>query len=526
MIDLTTAIRAVTIYSDRARVTRSGKAAFEPGSHQVKVAELPLTLNPDSARAAARGAARARLLGLQVQRTYYAETPAEQVRQLEAQLEAIQDEITAVDAHIALARQSRVRMDALADQARVYARALAKGELSADAQMTLLDRFSQRAAQLDTEGQELAIRKRGLERRQQQLKGQLDQVRSQRPREGYTALIDLEVLQAGELQIELSYIVSQAGWQPLYDLRLSEDGERPSLEVGYLAQVTQRSGEAWDDVALTLSTARPALAEKLPELQPWYIAPRPPAPPPVAPAPMRAAMQAMQVDAKAMTLGAGVEPPVMAQAEEVVARVETTSAAVSYAIPGAVSIPPDGAAHKVTVARFGLPPELDYVAAPKLVQAAYRRAKAINDSPYTLLPGAANLFAAEEFIGTTALEMVAPQGAIELYLGVDDRLKIERELKRREVDKALIGGKRRIHFGYEIRLENLLPATARVTLQDQMPVSRHEELKVRLESAEPKPTMQSELNLLEWEMALSPKEKRTVRFDFVVEYPQGMDVFV
>ncbi len=525
MIDLPTSIYAVTVYPDRARVARSGKTTLEPGLHQLQIAELPLTLNPESARAAARGTARARLLGLQVQRAYYAETPAEQVRQLEVQLEAVQDEIAAVDAQIARSTQNRARVDALADQSRIFARALAKGDLSAEDQMALFDRFSQRAGQLDAEGQELAVRKRGLERRQQQLKAQLDQARSLRPRERYTALLDVEVLQAGDLQVELNYVVAQSGWKPLYDLRLSEDSERPSLEVGYLAQVTQRSGEAWQDVALTLSTARPALAERLPELQPWYIAPRPPVPPPAAPAPMRAAMQAMQVDAKAMTLGAGAEPPLMA-AEEVVAQVETSGAAVSYAIPGSANIPPDGAAHKVTVARFNLPPELDYVAAPKLVEAVYRRAKTTNDSPYTLLPGPANLFAAEEFIGSTTLDLVAPQGAIELYLGVDDRLKIERELKRREVDKSLIGGKRRVRFGYEIRIENLLPVQAKLTLHDQIPVSRHEEVKVRLEAAEPKPASQSELNLLDWEFILSPEEKRIVRFDFVVEYSQGLDVAV
>ena len=81
----------------------------------------------------------------------------------------------------------------------------------------------------------------------------------------------------------------------------------------------------------------------------------------------------------------------------------------------------------------------------------------INDSPYTLLPGASNLFAGDEFIGATQLEMTAPQGEIELYLGADDRVKVERELKRREVEKTIIGGKRRIHYGYEIRLENLAP---------------------------------------------------------------------
>ncbi len=147
-----------------------------------------------------------------------------------------------------------------------------------------------------------------------------------------------------------------------------------------------------------------------------------------------------------------------------------------------------------------------------------------NDSPYTLLPGKVNLFAGDDFVGSTSLELTASQGEIELYLGVDDRIKVERELKRREVDKSLIGGKRRLHYGYEIRLENLLGGQALLMLYDQIPVPRHEDIKVRLDSIDPKPTEQTDLNLLKWKLLLLPNEKRSIRFEFTVEYPQTLEV--
>jgi uncharacterized protein (TIGR02231 family) len=309
---------------------------------------------------------------------------------------------------------------------------------------------------------------------------------------------------------------------------LEEEDEQPVLEVGYLAQVTQRTGEDWPDVALTLSTARPALAETLPELDPWYIGP-------IYAHERRAAPRVMMMAAPAPApaveqLFAGAEPEAAmavadeVEAEVVMATVETEGSAVTYQVPGTITVPADGAPHKVVVARFELASELDYVAAPKLVEAAYRRAKTINESAYTLLPGLANLFAGDEFIGTTELKLVAPQGEIELYLGTDDRVKIERELKRREVDKKLIGDRRRLRYGYEITLENLLPIETKVTLHDQIPVPRHEDIKVKLESIEPKPAEHTELNLLEWELALSPGEKRVVRFDFMVEHPREMSL--
>ena len=477
MPKLDTTLFAATVFPDRARVTRRGEMAVEPGTHRIEIADLSIRLQPESVRASARGTARARLLGVQVERLFYAETPAEQVHEMETQLEALQDEMAGLDAQIELVKASRARIGELNGHTLVFATAMAAGEMTVEQQQALFAGLRKQAGELDAQGLGLAAQKRTLERRIQQLKRQLEQARNAGGRERYAAFIEVEVLSTGSLAFELTYMTSGASWQPLYDLRLLEDGEKTALEVGYLAQVSQQTGEDWQGVDLTLSTARPALAATLPELKPWYVQPRPPAAPlaMAAPAP-KAVMRAAAAPSPADAEMAGA----LMEAEEVTASVNTSGAAVTYHLPAAASIPGDGSPHKVTIARYSLSPRLDFVTAPKLIEAVYRRAKAANDSPYTLLPGPANLFAGEEFIGATQLKLTAPQGEIELYLGSDDRIKVERELKRQEVEKTIIGGKRRIHYGYEIRLENLLPGTALVTAHDQFPVARHEDIKIRL----------------------------------------------
>lgn len=526
MTELKTAITAAAVYPDRARIIRSGTMALKPGSHKLELSELPLSLDTASVRASARGTARARLLGVDVRRDFYAETPAERVRELEKQIEALEDEMGGLDAQVELLQQERASLGKLAGQTKSFARGLAYGKTTPEAQMAVFDSLRGRAEETNTALLDLAVQRRDLERSLQKLRNELAQMQGGRRRERYTAVVEVEVTQAGDLTVELTYVVAKAGWRPLYDVRLLEEDGESILEVGYLAQVSQRSGEDWTDVALTLSTARPALAETLPELDPWYVGPviRPPRP--------RAKMMAGAVAAAAPAplMEDAVARQVVAKAEEaeerdvdvVVAKVDTSGAAVTYQVPGAVTIPADGASHKVAVASFELEPELDYVTAPKLVEAVYRRAQVTNDSPYTLLPGTANLFAGDEFIGATELELVAPQGEIELYLGPDDRIKAECELKRREVDKKFIGDKRRLHYAYEITLENLLPTEARVTLHDQIPVSRHEDVKVKQTSTEPEPSERSELNLLDWELELAPGEKQSVRFGFTIEHPRAM----
>jgi uncharacterized protein (TIGR02231 family) len=159
-----------------------------------------------------------------------------------------------------------------------------------------------------------------------------------------------------------------------------------------------------------------------------------------------------------------------------------------------------------------------------LAEFAYRRAKVKNSGDLMLLPGQASLFVEGDFIGSAALKLIAPGEEFELYLGVDDRIYVKRELKAREADKKLLQDKRKLQYGYEIELRNLRPERAAIEVHDQFPVSRHESIKARLESSDPKPAEHSEMNELTWKLSLEPGAKQIVRFDFSVEHPRDLPV--
>ncbi|MDY0216807.1 MAG: mucoidy inhibitor MuiA family protein [Bacteroidales bacterium] len=67
----------------------------------------------------------------------------------------------------------------------------------------------------------------------------------------------------------ISYYVSSAGWTPLYDFRVN-DINKP-LNLVYNANIFQSTGEAWNNVNLTLSTNRPSLSNLKPELETWFV---------------------------------------------------------------------------------------------------------------------------------------------------------------------------------------------------------------------------------------------------------------
>lgn len=521
---LPTTITAVTVFPDRARVTRAGTLTVEPGRQTVIIENLPLTVQADSVRARGRGTARVKLLGVNVRQAYFAETPAVSVQELEAQLQALQDADAEQLAQIGVLEKAQTALDKLAQESATFARGLSFRNRPPEEQGALYDFITRRLAALQLEVLRRQRERREAAKEMARLKREIDRLAALRPRQRQQAEVEVDALTPGDLTLELTYQVTQAGWQSLYDVRLTDN----QLELTYLAEVQQTTGEDWSQVALTLSTARPSITLTVPELKPWYIQPRPP----LIPQPVARSAKGMPAPAPAAmldTFAAGAAPEAAYSLAETVMEADTASVgeagvALTYTLGARADIPSDGTPRKVTVGVASLQPELTLVTAPKLETACYRRAKTRNTTAYTFLPGEAQLFEGDDYLGATRFDFAAPNQEFELFLGVDERLKVERELTQREVDKTFLGDKRRIRYGYKIKLSNTRATPAKALVRDQLPVSRDEQIRVKLESAEPRPASHSDLNLLEWTLTVPANGAVEVRYEFTVESPRGMDV--
>ncbi len=69
-----------------------------------------------------------------------------------------------------------------------------------------------------------------------------------------------------------------------------------------------------------------------------------------------------------------------------------------------------------------------------------------------------------------------------------------------------------------------MPVHVQIELQDQYPVSRHEDIKVQLEKTEPKPSEISELNIMEWSISLEMGEKKSIIIVYGVDHPRRMEI--
>jgi len=109
--------------------------------------------------------------------------------------------------------------------------------------------------------------------------------------------------------------------------------------------------------------------------------------------------------------------------------------------------------------------------------------------------------------------------------GVDQQVKAQREELRDVRGRSGIFGRfryLRVARGYEFTLKNNRPAHASLTVIDQVPVSRNEDLKVSVARSTAPPTKKTGDGLLRWKLPLKSAKERTFQFGYEVEYPRSM----
>jgi uncharacterized protein (TIGR02231 family) len=499
-------VSAVTLYPDRAAVTRTLRLELPAGLWAVSVTDLPRSVLPQSLQAKAAPAAgtagSVRILGLE-----YAETPrvefasspegaalANAVRDMKRSLERLAEDRALLDAHDALVGQVGVRPTA----ADGPAGAVEPIDLAAAARQLEAVRAEQ--ALIQGVSREMDARKEKLERElavaEQRLAASGGADRVER-----AGIVTLGVPEACVVELALTYLVRDAAWAPSYAVRATAD--RSAVTVEYDAMVLQRTGEDWKDVRLSLSTAQPTRASSPPSVDPWFVDVVVP-PPPVtgapaeggaaggrmyksdAPAPMAMADAAPGSPAA----GTGGETAEMARALEELsagASVNQGGVAVTFELPRPVTLPSDAQRRQRTrIGDFAPNARFTYVAAPVVSDAVFLRGTLGNSSAFQLLPGAAQVFMGGEFIGDAEMPSVAPGGEFRVYFGPDRTVRAKREVVSRLTGTSgLFGGSTVTTWNDRITIDNGTGRAIDVEVYDRRPASRNERIEVRLASATP-----------------------------------------
>ena len=525
-------VDAVTVYRSGARVTRAARVELPAGPVRIQLDGLPDGLDDDSLRVEGKGQARARIFGVTVERVTAQEAAAAEARAAEERLEKLQDEDRGLDDRIK-ATQSRIEFvrSLRSTYSEERAKNLAVRGVAVKEWADLAEWVSAELAGGSQEIRKAEAGRRDVQRRIAQARADLDKVQAKRGKTTKTVSIEVEAERSGTFDVALSYAVGAAGWQPVWDARLLPD--TATMELAFHGSVWQRTGEDWNEVALSVSTAQPARGLFVPQLDPRYLTRfEPPRPLPYKSAPGRAAAMAAAPAAsearQELKQGVIADEAELPQTMEVAsANVEEGLLSASFTTARRESVDGSGQARKVPLARFPLKAQIVRTAAPRVQGVAFLTARAVNETGFPLLPGAAGVYVGDEFAGRTALPATPPGGELELAFGADERVEIDHKVLERRRESAGTFTKDEV-YRYRVRIgvKNRYAAPVAVKLLDLVPVSRDEKIQVKLLDGTTAATREDpeRPGVRIWELGLAPREEKVVEVRYEVRYPRELPI--
>lgn len=381
----------------------------------------------------------------------------------------------------------------------------------------------------------------GLQEQIAALRTKLEQMKQsglKQPRTTGRLILQVLSRRAGQIPVTLSYYTPQAGWTPVYDVRVNSKNNK--VKMVYKAALTQTTGLDWTQTRLSLSTGTPRFGVVAPVLTPWNLQLYVPE--------MYKAMQdraaymnsrrnQLQSFSKEKELsevvvtgyGADLEIRQRSDTSRFTSTIQdfTTLSEgqlnTNYDIDLPYSITSDGQLHSVAIKEEDINCFFKNYAVPKADKDAYLLAEIADWQNLDLLPGEANIIMDDTYIGKTNIDPNITSDTLHLSLGRDTRVAVKRSLLKDLSSLKSSGGSNRQTFTYEIVVKNNKSTDVNLLLKDQYPLSNIKEVEVKLEDAGGA-MINEELGILTWKLELKPGESKKIRFSYHVKYPRDKKI--
>ena len=339
-------------------------------------------------------------------------------------------------------------------------------------------------------------------------------------------VITLSASEAAAGKMSFSYLVSQAGWVPLYDIR--SDSQTGKISLTYKAQVFQNSGIDWDNIKLNISTNNPYANKTKPELNPWYIdyyAYR-----------QRQELEEISIrSARAIPQAAfnqgyflddaknkNLEDKAALGADQFTTVVHQLIAA-EFKIDLPYSIKSNNEKNLVLIKNSDLNTTFKYYSVPKVDPGVYLVAQMTKLDELQLVPASANIFFDGSYIGETYLDPTSMDDTLNLSLGKDPNIVVKRTLLKQKSKDKVVQDKRERTFSYQIEVQNNKSSTIQLIIQDQVPMTTNNDITIELLEKDFARELPGN-GILEWEYKLKPGENKKLEFSYKVKHPKDQQV--
>ena len=515
-IEAISTIDTVTVYPDGATVTRVLKVDLPAGEHVVLARDFPLGLDPASLRVEGEGGARIQVGSIDARPP--APKPVQSAPEREKKIQALQDEVAALDDRMSAANVRKAFARRFATDA-----PLGLGE---DSNARPLAEWREAFKAIEEEITRADETIRGVQAKKRELEAEIAILRADQrtdPPKKLEVRIDLAAQAAASATLRVSYSVRGARWVPLYDARLDTgSGDRkPSLELVRRAGIVQRTGEDWANVALAVSTVRTVRGGSAPNLDTMIVRyPQPVTPPAPIPRPQASAPASR---ASGLMLDSAREKAPAEPVEERSAVIETGGYQALFRIPGRVSLGAGEGARSLRIASATVTPELLVRAAPVVNDTAFLEATFKQAEEAPLLPGRVSLYREGTFVGRGQMALTQKEETVRLGFGPDEQVKVARAVVRKSDGTAgLITSSKTDEREFRITVRNGHAAPIRMTIEEQLPVAENSEIQVDMLPSSTPPTerdVRDRRGVMAWTMDVPAGGMREVKVGWRVRWP-------
>ena len=524
-VEVESEISEICVYTDSALINRVAHLELATGTYKTVFSNIVPEVDENSLRVSAEGSAIIKLFGAQVKKEYLEEVPSERIKQLEEEIQRLEDEITRIQnlETILMEKKKFLNSITLFSNEQIPQDLVTKMPPISDLE-NILNFLDIELKENYTQALDCELEIRGLKNKVETLQRELSQISGVQEKLKRSIIVELEVLKEGTLDLKVSYLVRGASWNPIYDARANfETSQVELVSYGVIKQIT---GEDWLEVDCSLSTAKPRIGGSMPYVSPWFLRP-------YQPEVIRDKMSAVpapayQTEAFKKEAGAFEEK---VEGEIEFATAEEKGIAVIYKLPSKVAVKSDKSEHKFPISSQILSAVFEYSSYPRVSPFAYLGSRVTNSQGLQLLAGRVNIFLEGDFVGFSSIGNIAPSEEFDLYLGIDENVKVKRECLEKKVDETLIAGipsrTKRTTYKYKLTVENYKSKKIKVKLYEAMPVSEDDRIKIKINEISLEPGVkdwEDRKGIWLWELELEPQQKQEIFYTFTVEHPRDMQV--
>ncbi len=314
-------------------------------------------------------------------------------------------------------------------------------------------------------------------------------------------LVTIDAPLPGKGILRCGYQVPCAQWRPQHEAHLIEDNK-----VLFISQavVWQNTGEPWENVSLTLSTAKPSLGLDviLPEEDILRLREKTKE--------ERKHIKVQVRDQVIQTTGVGEseteEPPLPSDGGET----------QLYHVPEKVSLPSGGQPFLIKLDEFEMEAETALTALPELHNSVFLISQVKNTGARPILAGPAALHRKDTFIGTGQLEFAGSSEPFHIWWGSEDDLRISRYVDKKEEDASLFQS-RKVNYTVTLHVRNLSGEEKGFRIQERVPVSELEQVKVKMKKLPEKTDEPDKNGFLFIPVTLGPREEKKYEISYMME---------